>query len=592
MPRILLFFVLAFPLFASAGGKPFTILHTNDWQSRLLAFGPNSEYTPETVNDDRTIGGVARLATLVEQLRQQHSTEPTLLLDGGDISQGTLFHTIFRTHAPELRLMKQLGYDAITLGNHEFDFRPDGLSRMLEAASRHLDQLPPIIASNLKLPPDQKHLQSQGIIETWKVIEKNGIRFGLFGLMGQDADRSAPNAKPVIFEEQLTTARTMVNLLKNKQKADVVILLSHSGVKRNKDGSWGGEEVEYARQVPGIDIIVGGHSHTALQEPIMVNGVAIVQAGSEIRYLGELSMELSDDGTLSMKKYQLHTIDDSILGDPAVTRQVNEFKDIITREILAPRGYTFELPVVRTPENLGRHFEDQALGNLVADAIRTAASSDVALTTNGVIRDDLLKGESGLQAVSDIFRLEPLGVGKLDDDPGYPLTKVWMTAQELRNMMEILTLAHQIYGSAYYPRISGLRFTYNKFRPPLDRIISMELGDPTTGFTPLDLSDNKRLYSLAASSYIGSYAWIVNDISHGLLSVIPKDEQGNPLKDLTTAIIDRDPDMPGIQEYKLWQVQLDYFSRLPDTDGDSIANIVLNEQVLAPRMVTKQLSTS
>ncbi|MCL6270327.1 5'-nucleotidase C-terminal domain-containing protein [Sansalvadorimonas sp. 2012CJ34-2] len=584
--QILCFLFLLLPIISFAAGKPFTILHTNDWQSRLLGFGPNAEYSPGTLNDDLTIGGVARLATKIEQLRRSHTDEATLLLDGGDISQGTLFHTLYRTHAPELRLMKLLGYDAITLGNHEFDFRPNGLSRMLESASRYIDQLPPIIASNLTLPPAQKHLQDQGVIESWKIIEKNGIRFGLFGLMGQDANQSAPEAKPAVFEDQLATARTMVKLLREKQKADVVILLSHSGIVRNKDGSWGGEEVEYARQVPGIDVIVGGHSHTVLFEALTVNDTQIVQAGSEMRYLGELALELTDTGKVKLRSYKLHPIDDSIPGSPIVSRQVSDFKRIITEEVLSPLGYTFDQPLVQTPRTLDRVFGNPVLGNLVADAIRKAAGSDIALTTNGVIRGDILKGETGIQTVSDIFRLEPLGVGKLDDEPGYPLVKVWMNAKELRNMMEILVLAYQVYGKSYFPRVSGLRVTYNEYRPPLDRVASIELGDPINGFTSLNLNDTDKLYSFAASSYIGSYAWIVGDISHGLLEVNPKDANGNILDDLDKAIIDRDLQLPGIQEYKMWQVQLDYFSQLPDKNNDDIADISLDENITTPRMVT------
>ena len=584
--RTLFFLFLLLPAISSAASKSFTILHTNDWQSRLLGFGPNTEYSPDSINDDQTIGGVARLATKIDQLRSLHRDEATLLLDGGDISQGTLFHTLYRSHAPELRLMKQLGYDAITLGNHEFDFRPDGLSRMLEAASQHLKEIPPIIASNLELPREQKHLQDNGTIETWRLIEKDGIRFGLFGLMGKDADQSAPGAKPATFEDQLTTARTMVKVLREKQRADVVILLSHSGVKKNKDGSWGGEEVEYARQIPSIDIIIGGHSHTPLFEPITINNTHIVQAGSEIRYLGELVMVLDENGDVSLNKYELHTIDDRTPGHPAVTRQVEEFKTIISAEILSPLGYSFDQALVRTPETLTRDFDNPVLGNLVADAIRTAADSDIALTTNGVIRDDLLKGESGVQSVSDIFRLEPLGVGKLDDEAGYPLIKVWMTAKELRNMMEILGLAYQVYGSSYFPRISGLRVTYNDYRPPLDRVVSIEQGNPEKGFKPLDLTDTKTLYSFAASSYIGSYAWIVDDISYGLLKVHPKNKEGRILDNLDEAIIDKRPDLPGTQEYKLWQVQLDYFSTLPDIDNDGIADIVLDANATDPRIVT------
>ena len=568
---------------AFAAGQPFTILHTNDWQSRLLGFGPNLEYSPETVGDDKTLGGVARLATLIDERREMLEGQPVLLLDGGDISQGTLFHTLYRDHAPELRLMKELGYDALTLGNHEFDFRPDGLSRMLESAKNHLDEIPAIITSNLELPPQQKHLHETGVIQKWKIIEKNGIRFGLFGLIGKEADEVSPNAKPAIFEDQIATARFMVRLLREEQRADVVILMSHSGVVQKPDGSWGGEEVEYARQVPGIDAIVGGHSHTALHEPIIVNGTPVLQAGSDTRYLGELSMIRQENGTVTISGYKLHTVDDRIRGKDSVTQQVAGFKALIDQEVMADSEYSLDQHIARTPKTLTRAYEDPILGNLVADGIRQATGSDVSMTTNSLIRDDLLKGDSGIQSVSDIFRLQPLGVG-MDDQPGYPLMKVWMTGKELRGLMEIMSFAYLIKGDDYFPRFSGIRFTYNTLRPPLDRITSIEVGSHATGFEPLDMSNNSKLYSFSATSYVGEFAWVVKDLSYGLVNIIPKDEQGRPLADLQQSIVDRFPEKEGLQEYKNWQAQLDFFASLPDSDGDGIADITLNKNATETRM--------
>ncbi|WKD49748.1 bifunctional metallophosphatase/5'-nucleotidase [Microbulbifer spongiae] len=579
---VLLLSLLTSPLLM-AKEIPFSILHTNDWQSRLLGVGPNSEYTPNSINDDQTIGGVARLATLIDDRQKALGEQPILLLDGGDISQGTLFHTLYRKHAPELRLMKTLGYDAVTLGNHEFDFRSDGLSKMLEAAKEHLQELPPIITSNLKLPPAQQHLQKDGTILEWKVIEKHDIRFGLFGLIGNEAaEVLAPDDNPAVFADQITTAKNMVKLLREEQNADVVILMSHSGVRRMEDGSWGGEEVQYAQQVPGIDVIVGGHSHTLLMEPIMVGETAIVQAGSGTRYLGELNLGIDESGKVSVKHYQLHRIDDSMLGKPDVTVQVEKFKSLINQEVMTG-DFSFYRPLVQTPKTLTRDYSDNALGNLVADGIRFASGSDIALTTNSLIRDDLIAGESGVQSVSDIFRLQPLGIGP-DDQPGYPLMKIWMTAKEIRGLMEVMSFAYMIKGNDYYPHFSGLRFIYNTLRPPLDRITSIELGSDELGYVPLDLSDDSKLFSFSASSYVGSFARTISELSYGLVNIVPKDRHGQPVTDLNDSIIDRDPKIPGIQEYKNWQAQLNYFAQLPDVDGNGIGDIVLDQHITSPRM--------
>ena len=131
MRVLTLFFVaLTFLSNSALAGQRFTILHTNDWQSRVLGFGPNSEYTPDSVDDDKTIGGMARLATLIDQRRALASQKgPVLLLDGGDFSMGTLFHTVTQDTGMELQLLGAMGYDAAVVGNHEFDFKPKGFAQ-------------------------------------------------------------------------------------------------------------------------------------------------------------------------------------------------------------------------------------------------------------------------------------------------------------------------------------------------------------------------------------------------------------------------------------------------------------------------------
>ena len=137
----------------SASPDTVTLLHTNDWQSRLLGAGPNAEYTPDSTDDDDTVGGVARLADLIQQRRAAAGERgPVLVLDGGDVTMGTLFHTIAVETGTELQLMEMMGYDAVTLGNHEFDFRPEGFARMVRAAQAG-GGAPPLLATNLVTDP-------------------------------------------------------------------------------------------------------------------------------------------------------------------------------------------------------------------------------------------------------------------------------------------------------------------------------------------------------------------------------------------------------------------------------------------------------
>ncbi len=567
----------------NAQAQSLTVLHTNDWQSRFLGFGPNAEYTPETLNDDSTVGGLARLATLISERRTSASSKgAVLLLDGGDFSMGTLFHTITRETGAELQLMTRLGYDAVTLGNHEFDFRPDGLAQMFRSANSYVESLVPVVTSNLAFDPDDpaddslQEVVSDGLIRDTLIIEKNGLKIGLFGLIGFDAAEVAPNKAPVTITDQVATAQSRVKQLR-EEGVDLVILLSHMGVLESGNGTWGGEEVDLVKQVPGIDLVIGGHSHTPLHDPVMVNGTPIVQAGSEGQYLGELQLEITP-GEVTVMDYILHPIDDRIAGDPEITELVEGFKEQVTQQILQPAGYYFDQALTKIPRTLTREYEDRVLGNLVTDGLRVASGADIALTGNGTIRDEVWLGDTGIQSVSDLFRLEPLGIGEVDDSPGYPLMKVWFTGSELKSIFEVLLLGYQLRGDSYYPRVSGVRFTFNNYRPPFDRVMSVEVGSVEGGYHAVDLSGaDDRLYSIGGTTYVGSFTWLIDEISYGLLSATPKNQHGQPVADIKQSLIDGDTDLAGVQEIKSWKAIIDHLAALPDINNDGLADVVINQ---------------
>lgn len=576
---------------ATAAERSFTLLHTNDWQSRLLGFGPNNEYTPATTGDDDTVGGVARLATLLTQRRVAAGNEPLLLLDAGDFTVGTLFHTLARETGSELQLLSELGYDAVTLGNHEFDFRPAGLAAMISAAHQAKGEaLVPLLASNMRFSAEdsgddslQAHAEA-GRILPYRLIERGGIRFGVFGLLGNDAVAVSPMTAPLTFADPLETARATVAKLR-EEGAEVVLLLSHMGISQQDDTRWRGEDVELLEQVPGIDVVIGGHSHTALPQPILVDGTRpVVQAGSEIQYLGELRMSIGEDGKVRMRDYRLLPVDDRTPGDPGITAQVEGFKAQVEARVLAPRGYRFDQPLAKVDQRLGRDFSEQTLANLVTDALRSSVGADLAFTGNGTLRDDLIKGRHGVQSVSDLFRIAPLGIGQFDDEPGYPMIKAYLSAREIKNLLEVLLLAYHLRSDSYYPRVSGLRFSYNPWRVPFDRVSRIEIGDAERGYRELEL-DDPRLYSIAATSYVGSFTWLVPELTKGLLDLVPKDAEGRPLARIEDAIVDQDPARDGVQELKEWQALLDHIRRLPDVDGDGLADIPTTGAAAEARML-------
>ncbi|MEJ2169315.1 MAG: metallophosphoesterase, partial [Desulfobacterales bacterium] len=151
---ILLFIPVSIPSPVPAAEKILTIIHTNDMHSHLLGAPPNIDYTPQTTGDDKTIGGWARIAALIKTVRQNRAN-PVLVLDGGDFMMGTLFHTLSREEAFELRLMHMMEYDAVTLGNHEFDLKPAGLARILTTAHK-AGEIPPVVLSNAVFSRESK----------------------------------------------------------------------------------------------------------------------------------------------------------------------------------------------------------------------------------------------------------------------------------------------------------------------------------------------------------------------------------------------------------------------------------------------------
>ena len=579
---ILLVVLLAPPAFSA--DKELTIIHTNDMHSHLLGAPPNIEYTPSVTADDHTIGGWARIATVIRDVKESRQN-PVLVLDAGDFLMGSLFHMLSREQAYELRLLHMMGYDMVTLGNHEFDLRPDGLARILTAAKDH-QQLPPIVFSNAVFSPESSEddklekLFESGLVQPYQVMEKDGMRVGFFGLMGKDAAEVAPFADPVSFDDPIATAQRMVARLRDEEKVDLVICLSHSGLSKDEDRS---EDEILAKEVDGIDIIISGHTHTKTAGALQVNNTIIVQAWEYGKQVGILDI-IFKDGRGMLKEYSFIEIDDSIDGDPAISSEINRFEEQINQSFLAAEDLAFRKVIAHTDFDLFMELDESNLGNLITDAIRWSIHHregdsnnrvDVAVISNGVIRDPIVKGKTGEVAVCDAFRSIPLGIG-FDEagTMGYPLITFYLYPAELKKALEILTSIYPLKGSDYFLQASGVRFSYNPHRMIFDRITEIWLGNEKTGYEKLDYSaSNQRLLRIAADIYNSTFLKIIGDFTWNILKIVPKDRNGNPIEDLKTARVDSDQDQPGIQELKEWKAVINYIQNLPDTNGDGIANI-------------------
>jgi 5'-nucleotidase len=577
---------------AFAKTNKLTIIHSNDLHSHFLGAPANLDYTPDRIGDDQTLGGWARIATMIETVRKNRDN-PVLILDAGDFLMGSLFHLLSREEAFELRLLKQMGYDVVTLGNHEFDLKPAGLARILTTADAY-QGLPTIVCSNLIFNAEKKtddtlqNVFERGLIKPYTILVRGGLRIGIFGLVGLDAAEVAPFASPVTFKDPLDTATEMVNHLKGTEKVDLVVCLSHSGLASDPKHS---EDEILAQKVNGIDVIISGHTHTKLDHVLKVNHTLIVQSWEYGKQLGILDVRF-ENGRLAVENYQPLAIDDTIPGDQSTTDLIHGFKKRIEQNVLGPLDLGFDQVVAHTAYDLEIDTRESNLGNLIADSIRwyinqydsDPADPDtqvqVAFISNGVIRDPIKRGKTGRIAVSDVFRAIPLGIGF--DHPetmGYALVSFYIYPSELKKAFEILTSIYPLKGSDYFLQFSGARLVFNPNRMIFDRVTRIEIGSEANGYKRLDYSaGNKTLIRVAADIYNATFLKVVGNFTRHIQDIVPKDRQGNPIENLKAVRVDADRQADGIQELKEWQGVLAYIRSFDDTTGDGIADIPNNYQ--------------
>ncbi len=596
---VLILVAILFSTNGMAAEKLLTVVHTNDMHSHFQGFSPEIDYQPFNVHADKTLGGWARVATVIQNTKKER-TNPVLVVDAGDYTMGSLFHMLIREEALELRLLKAMGYDAITLGNHEFDLKPAGLAAILKTAKAK-GGMPQIVLANPIFDRKQPVLSaledtfSETGVKPYTILQRDGLKIGIFGIIGKDAVEVSPFAKPLTFRDPVETARDMVDVLRNKEKVDIVICLSHGGLRANPKKS---EDIILAQKVTGIDVIISGHTHTKLDQPIIVGSTLIVQAWCYGRQVGILDLALND-GKVSLKKYTPVVINSAIAGDKPIQSIIDSFKKTVDSRLLGALNLSYDKVIAETKWDLTNAAEESPLGNLLADAIRwtvNQADSDpndpssrvtVAVESNGVIRDNLVAGKTGRITVGDLFRTIPLGIGA-DDTMGYPLISFYLYGYEIKRALEILTSVRPLKNDDYYLQISGLHFTYNPHRMIFDRVTQIEIGDEGTGFAPLDYDQsNKKLYRVAANIYNATFLKMVGKFTYSLLDIVPKDKNGAPIEKLSAALIDGNKSQPGIQELKQWQGVVQYVRSFPDTDGNGIPDIPEKYQGKLGRIVEK-----
>lgn len=245
--------------------QPLVIMHTNDTHSQI---------EPYSYKSDVNVGGFLRREAAIREVREENPN--TLLLDAGDFSQGTPYFNFFKGYV-EVRLMNAMGYDAATLGNHEFDNGSAALAARLKTANF------PVVCANYQFA--NKKLAK--VIKPYVIIERAGMKIGIFGLGAKLDSYVMPQyAREVTFLDPVETAQKMVAELQQKQ-CDLIICLSHLGVDTTEKYN----DLTVVRQVPGIDLVVGGHSHDEINPPIVIGNTRICQMTNRGKCFGVMTIK-------------------------------------------------------------------------------------------------------------------------------------------------------------------------------------------------------------------------------------------------------------------------------------------------------------
>ena len=554
--------------------KQIDVLFTHDTHSHL-------DSSSTIVNgEQKEVGGFAKIKTLINEKKKEDPD--TLILDGGDFSMGTLIQTVYDTEAAELRMLGYLGYDVTTFGNHEFDYRSQGLANMLKAAKSSGETLPEIVVCNVDwdsmekagLNDGQKQIQSA--FETYGVkdyvmVQKGDVKIAVVGVFGKDALECAPTCE-LSFKDPVEAVKKTVEEIKKNEEADMIACVSHGGTWEDESKS---EDELLAKAVPDLDLIISGHTHSELQEAIQHGNTYIVSCGEYGRNLGSLSMTQNSDGRWDLSSYELIPVSEDVKADKATQERIDALMDTVDTNYLADFGYTRKEVLAQNDvefnslEEMGTEHKELNLGDIMADAYVYAVENseyydgdpvDVAVVPSGTVRDTYTKGDI---TVEDVYNSFSLGSGK-DGVAGYPLINAYLTGKELKLVAEVdASISDFMTTARLY--CSGLNFTYNPHRMILNKVTDCYLTRADGERTEIE---DDKLYHVVTDLYTGQMLGSVMKMSYGLLSLEPKDKDGNPIENLEDYAV-----MEGDKELKAWDAIARYMQSFDDTDGDGIANV-------------------
>ncbi len=466
--------VLALSAGAAAADYNLTILHTNDFHAR---FEPISKYDSGCSAEDNAagecFGGWARLVNAVKDARAR--TNNSILVDGGDQFQGTLFYTYYKGKVAA-EMMNGLGYDGMTVGNHEFDDGPEVLAGFMDSVNF------PVLMSNADVSGEPALADK---LAKSTVIERGGEKIGLIGLTPQDTPDLASPGKNITFTEPAGAVQGEVDKL-TAEGVNKIIVLSHSGFVVDK---------EVAANTTGVDVIVGGHSNTLLSNtqeravdvyPVMVGDTAVVQAYAYGKFLGELNVTFDDDGKIVEAKGEPLLIDGGVAEDDAIVARIGELAgplDEIRNKVVASAAGALE------GDRAVCRVEECAMGNLIADAMLARVKDqgiDIAIMNSGGIRASIDAGEVTMGEVLTVLPFQNT------------LSTFQVSGQTIIDALENgVSQVEEVKGR--FPQVAGLKYTWDASVAPNEGRIQEVMVQEGDSFVPIDPA---KTYGVASNNFV------------------------------------------------------------------------------------------
>jgi 5'-nucleotidase / UDP-sugar diphosphatase len=419
------------------------ILYVNDFHGYAEPHQPSG--SPEK------LGGWAYMAGEVNRLRKER---PTLLLAAGDMIQGNIWTDLFQGQST-IEVMNALDFSAMVLGNHEFDFGQEVLKKRIQEARF------PVLAANAQGLP--------GLVKSYILKDVSGLSVAIIGLVNEEtASMTHPrNLKGLTFSPAVEAYEKVIQQL--EKKPDLIIILSHLGLPSDR---------RLAKETKGIQVIVGGHTHTHLESPQKVKETLIVQGGEHAKVLGVLDLTIQDRKIIRYEGKLIPIQPDRQQPDPVISEIVARYQ----KQTMAILDEVIGEAMVDLMGK-GSRFLETNLGNLVADILRQDTGADAALINGGSIRADIFKGPVRM---IDLYNTLPF--------TNYPVV-LKVTGRELNNILEY-GLSDPSGSNGRFPQISGIKVAYNLSASEGQKIISCWIGKNEL--------DPQRWYVLATNDFLAA----------------------------------------------------------------------------------------